>query len=345
MEKRLEAALNDLKEKEQRCVEYFSPSVLKNRQYLKEKLGDFDDIIARAKAEPDFGDKVGLKGVQLQRRELEKQIYPGLIRRLVASVVSNFLMDKKVAKVQQQVQSNTDSLRAAMVKSGLGNYFQKVQAQMKQGNREFSLPVSYHVSEHDRMDLQLHFKKDGAGNYHFENYKATLQSEIEKGKPKVHTFEMEQGVIMSTDKAYNLLSGRAVLQTDGRSWMQLDFNDKDAAGNLRTKHFPEGYGFEISKALAALPLKHDERFSMLHRLQNGESVHTQLLIAGKEHHVAIAANPIKKEVAVYDATGQKTTVDQLKDGQKQGRKMDNVQQLVPKQLVEQDKVKGKGIKI
>jgi len=344
MESTLEAALKDWKEREQRYEKLFSPAVLKSREFLREKLRHFDGLRANVIANPSDGHRLAIKALELERKQLARQVYPNIFIRLLERVISSFRIGSDVAKVQQKSQDNSEGIRAALIKSGLGAYSNQVQEQMKQGNREFSLPVSYHVNEHEKMDLLLHFKKNDQGSYHFESYKATLHSELEKGKPKQHTFSTDQDGLLNTGKAYNLLAGRAVQQPDGLSWQQLDFNDKDASGNFRIKHFNENYGYSLEAAIAKLPLKQGGQDDLLNRLRQGELVAATLLISGKEHSVSIDANPHKKEIAIYDAGGQKTTPEQLKDKTRQG-KADNVKQLQPKQDQGQIKVKSKAIKI
>ena len=128
----------------------------------------------------------------------------------------------------------------------------------------------------------------------------------------------------------------------GTSWQQFDFNDKDAAGNYRVKHFNEGYGYDIEKSLSGLPLKQDGQEALLSKLKQGGKVEAAIIIAGNEHTCFLAANPQKKEVAIYNATGQKVSMDELK-GNRNQRKSNNIREMVPSK--QQTVQKQKGVKL
>jgi hypothetical protein len=342
MEGRLEAELRQWKEREQHYEKLFSPSVLKSREFLKGKLQHYDEIRARAIANPMETDKVAMRAFQLERAQLARQVYPNFLRRLLDNIVGAFRTNSQVAKIQQATVSNQTDVQSAMNRVGLGDHYRQVEQQMKQGNGEFSLPVSYQVSEHEKMELQLHFKKDDLGKYHFENYKATLHSELEKGKPRQHTFSAHQDEAYKVETAYNLLAGRAVKEQGTQVWKQLDLNDKDGDGNLRVRHFGGNYGFDLENALMALPIKDADREQLLKQLSGGDKIPTMLEINNKALPVAISAHPLRKEIAIYDGTGQKVTLDELKNNASQNRT--NVKQLVPEKR-EEKVVKSKSIKL
>ncbi|SEN57351.1 hypothetical protein SAMN05192574_103563 [Mucilaginibacter gossypiicola] len=340
MESMIETSLKDWREKEQRYEKLFSPAVLKSREFLKEKLKHYDELRAMALSNPIAQDRMALKALNLERKQLARRIYPNVFRRLLDRIISLVNLDKSIDKIRLQNESNVERLRGTMMHSGLGQYFKDVEQQMKQGNREFSLPVSYHVNEHERMQLQLNFKKDETGNYHMDHYKATLHSELDKGKPRQHTFDIGQSASYDSAMAYNLLAGRAVLDQNTGSWKQLDLNDKDGAGNLRMKHFAENYGFDLKAAVTALPLKAEMKENLITKLANGEKVQAGLEVGNKTVPVELSTNPVKKEIAIYNNTGQKVTVDELKGV----KARTNVKQLIPESR-ETKQVKGKSVKL
>jgi hypothetical protein len=343
MESRLEAELRQWKEREQRYEKLFSSSVLKSKEFLKEKLRHYDEIRARTIADPTNQDKVAMRALQLERAQLARQVYPNLWSRLLDKMLSVFRINNQVAKVQQASADNTLEVRSALACVGLGEHFKQVEQQMKQGNRDFSLPVSYQVTEQERMELQLNFKRDDWGKYQFEDYKATLHSELEKGKPRQHTFSTAQVEAYNTHTAYNLLAGRAVMDANG-TWKQLDQNDKDAEGNLRIKHFGSTYGFDLENALMSLPVKDVDRPQLLQQLSNGDNVSVMLEINNKTIPVSISAHPLKKEITIYDNTGNKVTMDGFKSINSSKSKA-NVKQLVPENRQVKEVAKSKSIKL
>lgn len=121
-----------------------------------------------------------------------------------------------------------------------------------------------------------------------------------------HQFDLKDTNSVTALQAGNLLAGRSV-QREG-VWQQLDFNDKDATGNLKMKQFHQGYGFDLNDALQKLNLKDFKngtvREQLLERLANGEKVDAVIKMNGKEHKIDIEANPQFKAVTIYDETGQ-----------------------------------------
>ncbi len=328
---------------EQRYKEAFQKETLENPRFLRERLHNYDDALARVMASPVHEDKAAIRAFRLERDKLAKKAYPNIFRRLFEKLMDTFRAGNRIVKVRQASNDNAGSIYETMKQAGLGDHYLQVQQQMKQGNREFSLPVSYQVSEKEKMELHLNFKRDEMGHYHFEKYTAKLISEDGKIKPKQYTFDM-QDTAYDTTKAYNLLSGRAVGYGPG-SWKQLDFNDKDSDGNLRVKSFLPGYGFDIEKALRELPIIESERAGLLKKLKDGNLVETKLQINNKEVVYFLAADPHKKEVAIYNQAGEKVTPQQLKEEQGQRKGMANVQQLVPKVSHVKEQSKTKSVKL
>ncbi len=86
-----------------------------------------------------------------------------------------------------------------------------------------------------------------------------------------------QGIMQS----YNLLSGRAVLGTDGK-WAQLDLSDKDAANRYRVKEFRQEYGYDLGKVLDGLPLGATNMLRLQKALEAGSRESVSFLKDGKE---------------------------------------------------------------
>ena len=340
---RLGQELQTWREREQRYQTLFSPSVLKSREFLKEKLKHYDEIRARVISNPISEDKVALRAFQLERAQLARQVYPNIFVRLIERLVSVLRVNNNIVKVQKERIANDFDIQLSMQKVGLGSHYNKAQQQMRRGEKEFSLPVSYHVKEGEKMELELRFKKDDAGRYHFENYKATLHAEHEKIKARQHTFDVRQENGINLNTAYNLLAGRAVQNADG--WKQLDLNDKDGAGNLRLRHFADNYGFDIEKALCGLPIKETERMDLLQRLKDGNMVEAKLQVNNKEVVCLLCTSPLKKEIAVYNQEGEKTSLQELKEGPAQPKIVGNVKQLVPKVESLKEPSKSRSVKL
>nr|WP_067054198.1 hypothetical protein [Mucilaginibacter sp. L294] len=341
-ESEVKIGMRQWKEAEQRYVAVFSTSILNTRELLKDKLKHYEKVHARVIASSSNREQFGMRVFHSEKRKLEKQLYPSAIRQILNRILRALTLNRKVAKVRKEAVVNGSDICNALSKAGLGNYYQQVQNQMKQGNREFSLPVSYHVNEHEKMFLQMNFKKDDDNKYHFESYNATLHSDLEKGGPRKHMFSMLETEAYDTNKAYQLLAGRAVQAADGRTWSQFDFNDKEANGNYRHKNFPQNYGFDLEKAVRELPLRDSQMDRLLEQLRSGEKVAVAMSVNNKEAMYSISADPHKREMAVYDETGLRINKEQLKAG---GIRKSNVKQLIPKNSSEQQESKVKSLKV
>ncbi len=116
----MEAELKQWKEREQRYEKLFSSSVLKSREFLKEKLQQYDEIRARALANPIGTDRVAMRAFQLERAQLARQVYPNFFRRLLDNIVGAFRTNNQVAKIQQETASNHTDVQIAMHSVGLG---------------------------------------------------------------------------------------------------------------------------------------------------------------------------------------------------------------------------------
>lgn len=119
--------------------------------------------------------------------------------------------------------------------------------------------------------------------------------------------------------AYNLLAGRSIQKefisgenTKQTSWIQLDFNDKDADGNHKLEEFHSAYGYNLQEAIKQLPLKElatvAETEKMLTALVNGNRQAVTVQQDGKEQKFFIEANPQFKSFNIYDESLKKTNV-------------------------------------
>lgn len=125
--------------------------------------------------------------------------------------------------------------------------------------------------------------------------------------------------MVSAGQAYNLLAGRAIqnihVSTEGLSqnvWMQLDFNDKDAAGNYKIKEFHVNYGYDLKQVLQQFPIKElksqEATEKLMHALLNGDKRVISILKDGKEQKFSIEANPQFKSVNIYDENLKKVSI-------------------------------------
>jgi hypothetical protein len=309
---RVETELNQWRSREERFSKLFSFSLSSNKALLKEKLQYYDRIAAKYKGTGDIDERFALGMLKQERNRIEKQLYPNLLirllRRLLVVPVKEHIV---IRQDNRKIEQNSQSLHQQVRRAGFTNLAAKIDEQIKQGQQQFSLPVSYYINDKERLNHQLSFVKDQSGTYHFEGYKTNLYNESKPNEQRQQYFNMKNGYEINTTEAYNLLAGRAIKKNG--TWMQLDFNDKDANGNFRMKEFHSGYGYNLEKVLQQLPLKellNESEANKLHdALKNGNRVAVSFIKNGNEQRYYIEANPQFKSVNIYDEHARKITLN------------------------------------
>lgn len=308
---RVEMELSQWRSREERFSKLFSFNLSSNRALLKEKLQYYERIAAKYKGTQDLDERFALNVLRQERNKIEKQLYPNLLirllrRLLVAPVREQIVIRENVRQAEQNSQSLHDQLQRA----GFNGLSTKLDEQIRQGHGQFNIPVSYYINEKERLDHQLSFAKDQAGQYKFEGYKTSLHNEMKPEENRQQYFSMKAGYGIDTTEAHNLLAGRSI-QKDG-TWVQLDFNDKDPHGNYRIKEFQSGYGYDLEKILQQLPLKEllnkSEADKLQDALKQGGRQSVSFVKDGNEQRYYIEANPQFKSVNIYDEHSRKITL-------------------------------------
>lgn len=308
---RVEAELNQWRSREERFSKLFSFSLSSNRVLLKEKLEYYERIAAKYKGTQNLDEQFALKMLRQERNRIEKQLYPNLFIRLLRRLLVAPVKEQIVIRHDnRKTEENSQALHQQVQRAGFPDLSAKIDEQIKQGQQQFSIPVSYYINDKERLDHQVSFVKDQSGLYQFEGYKTTLHNESKPDERRQQYFSMHNGYNVNTTEAYNLLSGRCI--QNGGTWMQLDFNDKDAQGNFRVKQFHSDYGYDLDKVLQQLPLKEllnkGEADKLQEALKNGNRISVSFVKDGNEQRFYIEANPQFKSVNIYDEHSRKITL-------------------------------------
>lgn len=307
----MEAELGQWRSREQRFSKLFSFSLSTNSALLKEKLEYYDRTAAKYKGTQDMDERFALRMLRQERNRMEKQLYPNLLirllRRLLLAPVKKQIIIRQESK---KTGENSRALYQQVQRAGFPDLSAKIDEQIKQGQQQFSLPVSYYLNDKERLDHQLSFVKDQSGLYQFEGYKTTLYNESKPEEKRQQYFSMRNGHEINNTEAYNLLSGRCI--QSGGTWMQLDFNDKDAHGNFRIKQFNADYGYNLENILQQLPVKEllnkEQADKLQEGLKNGGRMSVSFIKDGNEQRFYIEANPQFKSVNIYDEHSRKVTL-------------------------------------
>ncbi len=309
---RVETELNQWRSREERFSKLFSFSLSSNEALLKEKLHYYDRIAAKYKGTGDIDERFALGMLKQERNRIEKQLYPNVLIRLLRRLLVVPVKEQIVIRQDnRKTEQNSQSLHQQVRRAGFTNLAAKIDEQIKHGQQQFSLPVSYYINDKERLNHQLSFVKDQSGTYHFEGYKTNLYNESKPNEQREQYFSAKNGYEINTTESYNLLAGRAIKKN--ATWVQLDFNDKDANCNFRMKEFHSGYGYNLQKILQQLPLKellNESEANKLHdALKNGNRVAVSFIKNGNEQRYYIEANPQFKSVNIYDEHARKITLN------------------------------------
>jgi len=323
---RIATELKEWKAREQRFEKLFSPDILKDRAFLKEKLGFYEHLQGKYGRSNAPEEKMMLVILARQQDLLRKEIYPNLWQRLLQRILAPI---KQTRMARQEVVAsgrNLAELKDSVTKVGFEGLDTKLEQHIRQGQKQFSIPLSYYVNEKQKMDFNLSFAKGADGNYRFEKYQASLIDSSSPNAAKQQVFNAADNV--DSRQAQNLLAGRAIQQQSfdvsrgtTTKWIQLDFNDQDPSGNHKVKEFQKNYGFDLQKTLASLGLKESksapQQQQLIEALSRGERKQVTLIREGKEVKISIEANPQYKTLNVYDENEKKISLSQAMLGGKQ----------------------------
>ncbi|WP_254412122.1 hypothetical protein [Dyadobacter diqingensis] len=350
---RVAAELNDWKAREERLEKIFSPSILKDPAFLKEKFSFYNHVQAKYGRSANDEEKITLRILAAQRSQLRDQLYPSLLRKLYNLILQPFQQRKILQQVNQKHDSNLKELGDAMKKNGFGYAADQLSQHVSRGQKNFSIPLSHYINENEKMNFNLSFTRQQDGSYRFDQYQASLHKAKDPNQAVSQIFKTDAKDSINAKQAVNLLAGRAVMKEgsdfSGASkpkWIQLDFNDRDPSGNHKVKEFLHNYGFDLDKAAEKLIQKQnlspESRQNLLEGLRKGEKQPVTITRGNVSVNLFIEANPQFKTLNLYDEQNKKLTMSEAL-GEKTAK--EQIQQLGPKQDLSKQKSRKNGIAI
>lgn len=304
---RIESEVRNWQDKEARIGKLFSFSPSANRAMLGQKLRYYDLISAKYRRNISSEERYTLAYVLQERRKIERQLYPNLLVRLFRRLLVVPVLNRKTADMEvKKRESNTHALQEDLRRMGFSDLFEKAETKIRKGQESFTIPISYFVDDHHRMDHQVSFARNGNGEYHIHGFEATLHNQRRLSDVKRQFFEHERSGSIDADQAYQLLCGRA-LEKDGK-WIQLDFNDRDEKGNFRIRDYRTGPQYDLIEKLKELPLKPispEEEKKIVENLKAGERTSVSFSMDGVEKRFYIEANPQFRNITIYDEHSKK----------------------------------------
>lgn len=141
-------------------------------------------------------------------------------------------------------QENFDYLKNQVKFTGFGDGLEsELKNKINSGEPAFTLQHNMEYGN-DKVNTTLHFRKSEDKDMYFFN---KYDMSVNKGDSEINqTFFVGRDNTFTHKEAYNLLDGRTVNKNlvnkdreSYNSWVKLDFNDADANGNFKMKHFHE----------------------------------------------------------------------------------------------------------
>ncbi|WET04090.1 hypothetical protein P0R33_07040 [Flavobacterium sp. YJ01] len=313
---RVENEIKVWQSKEEKLKFLFQNSPQVERSFGIEKLKFFKMLLFKYKKTKAVDEKITLRFLKHEFNKLKHQVYPNIILRLLNEVLSSVVFERiDKQDYLKDLELNKKTLEEQLIKSGFHVAYGKVLEHMQEQQLNFSITVSYHISENERLEHSLQFVKDSQGAYQFDGFRSILYTDSSPSRRCTHYFKNEKTEGFSAAEAYEMLAGRAVLKVG--TWKQFNFNDRDLNDNYRIHEFPESYGYNLSEALRAVPLKNDdyETFeSLADSLKKGRREEVLLMIQGREMKVFLEANPRFKTLNFYNDRMQKLSLAEIKNG-------------------------------
>ena len=341
--------LNEWRKREGRFEDLFPGKLNENKPFLKEKLKFLDTIQAKYGSTGNEEERLTLRVLKQERDHLSRILYPSLLVRSLRKILLP-VRGAKIKKITgEDMVANSKELTGTMARMGFPGISNQLEQNIQQGANAFNIDHSYYVSEKERMDYNFSFVKSPAG-YQLDTYTASLSPDGKPSNVTQQVFSAEQGMALTPEKVYNLLSGRYVQHntgpadgTDKGAWIQLDFNDKDNAGNFKIKTFPPGYGYDLLQGIKNLPLKEYQTIEgmevLIKSLAAGNRQEATLLNDSKEQKIFLEANPQSRSINIFDGQLKKTSLSNLLS--KSAERSE--QQEMPKLPLQQRRKKGKRI--
>ena len=311
---RVEIEFSQWKAREERFSTLFSITPADNKSLLAEKLRQFERIRAKYKSSKNIEEQHSLRILKMESSRMSKQLYPSLISRFFRKIITASQNQISIGSDVKKAEKNFNSLQEQMQRIGFPDLSEKLKMLIEKAQENFSLSLSYYINETEKINHNLSFSKNAEGYFELEGYKSSLYNNSILEENKQHYFKNEQGYNFKLHEVHNLLFGRSVYHNE--SWFQIDFNDKDAAGNNHLKEFRNGYGYDLEKTLKAVPLKAASNKFEFEKLKNtlkqGDRISAVLIKNGKEQLFRIEADPHFKTLTIYDQHLRKVEINSLR---------------------------------
>lgn len=296
-----------------------------DRVIKHEKARLIDSVILKYLNTTDPDERIQLGVLKRSRHQLMKEANPGMLNRIFPEISStirsvlDFFKDKehseKVAvqyvRQKQEAALAQDKLIKQVAEKGFPEVAADIRSGIKRGEDSFVVKWSVYKRENEKVEYDLHFKRDEQGKYNFEKVQATLKDK-NKNLIRKLSLDMDGEMSFSPQQIYNLMCGRAV-QLGGLKYI-IDPNDMGADGN-NTLRPSVASGDKFTAMLAELPFMQNRTPEHVKQtagiLLDGGNVPMDITLQGQQRNFFMEANSQHTGVNYFDENGVKTNLNLL----------------------------------
>jgi hypothetical protein len=283
------------------------PTGERSKDFLMLKLNYLAMLGARYKGTAELEERMTLGMVRSEAQKIAKTLYPQPIPRLIRGFFRSFVIKRLVKKEEIAQLRNQQEVQHDLTRIGLAAHAKEVIGALNRAAEKAIVPISYVNAANQHMELHIPYEKNEHGQYERTGMQAVMTLPDGQRSRRTHFFSNEPN--LNITKVESLLAGRAIRDQDG-SWRQLDFTDKDAEGNYRTRRFASDYGGELMVMLRQLPVKVnlDEAIG---KLSQGSIFQFMVEGKGAPQTFALSADPMRRGVHIRDGNGKETSMAAL----------------------------------
>ncbi len=305
MERDFEQELIRWKEQEQKYARLFSPSVLKSKGFKKERLNQLLVIQAKYK-KVDLQDPSVLVLLKIEKRQLERQISPGIFSFLLRKMIDAVRLYNLKKRHDLQEVDSISNIRGSLNRIGLGKHADRAEEILARSKGPATISHIEQLAPKQTVEYTLHFNKN-PNHSSFDGYTVAYKDET-TNTVRRQDFKHDELGLMPLENATKLLAGQAIKEST-KEWVQMDFNDKDAQGNYKLIRFSnERLDEGIMDALSKLPTKdnlsNENKLEIFQELSKGNPFKVTLTRNAEELQAVIYANPRQSGIIVMNNDGK-----------------------------------------
>lgn len=292
--------------------------VSRSPEFAKIRLKSLDQLTSSLVYGSNHQERASLKVIAITRKQLLNTAYPGIKGAIMRLFFRSFhlLREKKIdIQVQQKQKLDLFNLTASLTDAGLKNITDKVLERIKQGERNFSLPVVLNRPHNEELTFIAKICFDATRGHYLHGYEAYIQMDGNSGNIRQQSFHTDHGPLPDVNKAANLMAGRTALHPileHGELvpyWQKISFERgmNDSSGSYPIKKLPFET-FNLIDQCTSLPLwQHIDVMTRLKTttgLMLGNRQEVVIQTPKKQFQYFLEVDPGNRRLLAFDKNGK-----------------------------------------